>query len=238
MRWLARLDRGRTRTAYFAALLLAALIAFAGSTAVHAQEPDAPKPERSETPKEPAKPEGAVSPENPAKPTKPEAGSTVRRLLYVATPGIRNYLDHGGHGIIVFSIDEGHRFVKRIPFGGKDADGKPLNVKGICASAETGRLWVTTLRHLISIDLLTEKVVWEREYEGGCDRMALSPDGKTIYLPTLEKEHWKVVDALDGREIARVTPDSGAHNTIWGPSGEKVYLAGLRSPLLTISSGA
>lgn len=159
----------------------------------------------------------------------------VSRLLYVATPGIRNYLEYGGHGIIVFAIDDNHRFVKRIPFDGTDEAGNPLNVKGICASAKTGRVWVTTLRHLISIDLASEKVLWQREYEGGCDRMSLSPDGKTMYLPTLEKDHWKVVDALSGDEIARVTPDSGAHNTIWGPSGERVYLAGLRSPILTVT---
>src|SRR5690348_13247428 len=63
-----------------------------------------------------------------------------RRLLYVAEPGIRNYLEYGGHGVLVFDIDHGHRFVRRIPFGGVDAHGKPLNVKGICASAVTQRL--------------------------------------------------------------------------------------------------
>ena len=27
-----------------------------------------------------------------------------RRLLYVAVPGIRNYLERGGHGVLVFDI--------------------------------------------------------------------------------------------------------------------------------------
>ena len=31
-----------------------------------------------------------------------------RRLLYVAEPGIRNYLEYGGHGLLVFDIDHGH----------------------------------------------------------------------------------------------------------------------------------
>src|SRR6476620_764013 len=31
------------------------------------------------------------------------------RLLYVATPGIRNYLEYGGHGLLVFDMDDGHR---------------------------------------------------------------------------------------------------------------------------------
>ncbi|WP_332368065.1 hypothetical protein [Spirosoma telluris] len=38
----------------------------------------------------------------------------VQRLLYVATPGIRNYLGYGGHGIQVFDMDNNHKFVKFI----------------------------------------------------------------------------------------------------------------------------
>jgi len=33
------------------------------------------------------------------------------RFLYVAAPGIRDYLEFGGHGVLVFDIDHGHRFV-------------------------------------------------------------------------------------------------------------------------------
>jgi DNA-binding beta-propeller fold protein YncE len=162
--------------------------------------------------------------------------SNERRLLYVASPGVRNYVEYGGHGVLVFDIDDGHKFQRRIPMGGLDHDGKPLNVKGICANAATQRLYVSTLRDLISIDLATDEQLWEREYEGGCDRMSISPDGSIIYLPTLEKDHWKVVDAHTGDEIARITPDSGAHNTVYGSDGRFVYLAGLRSPLLTVAA--
>ena len=55
----------------------------------------------------------------------------------MAVPGIRNYLEFGGHGLLVFDIDSNHKFVKRIPTRGVDENGKPLNVKGICASAST-----------------------------------------------------------------------------------------------------
>ena len=57
--------------------------------------------------------------------------------LYVATPGIRNQLEWGGHGVLVFDIDHGHKFLRRIPFGGLDEKGVPRNVKGICAHAAT-----------------------------------------------------------------------------------------------------
>ena len=158
-----------------------------------------------------------------------------KRYLYVAVPGIRNYLEFGGHGLLVFDIDNGHKFVKRIRTAGVDEAGKPLNVKGICASAATKRVHISTIKTLTCIDLLTEKVLWEKSYEGGCDRMALSPDGKIIYLPSLEKDHWHVVDALSGDIIKRLDPKSGAHNTLYGPDGKWVYLAGLKSPVLSIA---
>lgn len=158
----------------------------------------------------------------------------VQRYLYVACPGIRNYLEYGGHGLLVFNIDAGHRFVKRIPTAGLDENGKPLNVKGICANASTGRIYISTLKTLQSLDLASGDVVWEKAYDGGCDRMAISPDGQVIYLPSLEKDHWHVVNAITGDILARIEPQPGAHNTVFGQDGTKVYLAGLRSRVLKI----
>jgi DNA-binding beta-propeller fold protein YncE len=163
------------------------------------------------------------------------ANAQERRLLYLVSPGIRNYLEHGGHGILVYDIDNGHKFVKRIPIQGLNEEGKPLNVKGVCANADTNRIYVSTLQHMMCLDLVTEQLLWEHSYEKGCDRMSMSPNGKLIYLPTLEKDHWKVIDAESGQEIARVSPNSGAHNTIYGLGGRFAYLAGLRSPFLTVT---
>src|SRR5438477_10357681 len=101
-----------------------------------------------------------------------------RRLMYVATPGVRNYLEYGGHGLLVYDIDDGHKFVKRIATAGLDKDAKPDNVKGICASAATGRVYVPTIGTLQCLDLATEKSIWEKTYDQGCDRMSITPDGK------------------------------------------------------------
>jgi DNA-binding beta-propeller fold protein YncE len=160
--------------------------------------------------------------------------TATKRYLYVATPGIRNYLEYGGHGLLVFDIDDNYRFVKRIPTAGLDDKGAPINVKGICASLSTNCIYISTLQTLQCIDLVTEKIKWERKYEDGCDRMAISPDGKTIYLPTLEKDFWAVVDAATGDVKQKIITNSGAHNTVFGLNGKEVYLAGLRSPYLTV----
>jgi DNA-binding beta-propeller fold protein YncE len=166
------------------------------------------------------------------------AAAQEHHYLYVATPGIRNYLEYGGHGLVVYDIDAGFTFVKRIPTGGVDEAGKPLNVKGVCVSVPLKRAYVSTLTSLIAVDLVTEKVVWERKYDGGCDRMSISPDGKIIYLPSLESDHWHVVDAAGGDVLAKITPKSGAHNTVYGADGKSVYLAGLKSKMLTVAETA
>ena len=158
----------------------------------------------------------------------------IKRYLYVATPGIRNYLEYGGHGLLVFDIDDNYRFVKRIPTAGVDEKGAPINVKGICASLATQCVYISTIQTVQCIDLVTEKIKWERKYEDGCDRMAISPDGKTIYLPTFEKDFWSVVDAATGEVKQKIVTKSGAHNTVFGLNGKEVYLAGLRSPYLTV----
>lgn len=159
-----------------------------------------------------------------------------RRLLYVAEPGIRNYLEYGGHGLLVFDIDQGHRFVKRIKTAGLNESDQPINVKGVCASVSLKRIYVSTTRTLTAVDLVTEKILWEKPYPGGCDRMAIAPEGKVIYVPSFEGPHWHVVDAASGDVLAKILPKSwGAHNTIYGGDGQHAYLAGLRSPLLTVA---
>jgi len=166
------------------------------------------------------------------------AWAPERHLLYIAEPGIRNYLDYGGIGILVYDIGQSYRFVKRIPTWpltpGQDAE----NVKGVTASAKTGRIYVSTIKRVICLDLVTEKPVWDRDYEGGCDRLAISPDGRVLYIPSLEGPHWHVVDAASGAVVAKIVTNSGAHNTIYGADGRRVYLAGLHSNLLSVADAS
>jgi len=156
-------------------------------------------------------------------------------LLYVASPGIRNYTQYGGVGILVFDIDRGFQFVKRIPTFDVPPGQQPENVKGIAASAETGRIYVTTLHRTMALDALTGKKLWDKAYEGGCDRLAISPDGKVLYVPQLEGNVWHIVDAATGEVLNEIESKSGSHNTICSPDGTRVYLAGLRSPLLLVA---
>ncbi len=166
------------------------------------------------------------------------SGSTgEHHYLYVAEPGIRNYVEYGGVGVLVFDIDNGYKFVKRIPTWETPAGKEPENVKGIAASAVTGRLYVTTFNRMAAFDISTGRKIWDRAYEAGCDRMAISPDGKILYVPSFEGPHWAVVDAFTGDVITKIVTKSGSHNTIYSRDGSRVYMAGLRSTYLSVADG-
>jgi len=164
-----------------------------------------------------------------------DAAGLTGHYLYVATPGIRDYLGYGGHGLLVFDIDNHHQFVKRIPTKGFHRDGRPANVKGIAVSQQLNSVFISTIYSLQRIDLATEELMWERRYEGGCDRMSISPDGQTMYLPSLEKDFWNVVNCEDGDIIAKIKVHSRAHNTIYGSSGKRAYMADIGSPELHVA---
>src|ERR1700757_2059485 len=66
------------------------------------------------------------------------------RYLFVAVPGIRDYMGYGGHGLLVFDMDHNHRFVKRIATKGFHPDGKPSNVKGIAVSLPLNSIYIST----------------------------------------------------------------------------------------------
>jgi DNA-binding beta-propeller fold protein YncE len=157
-----------------------------------------------------------------------------RHYLYVAEPGIRNYEEYGGVGVLVYDMDRGYAFVRRFASQEVAPGAAPENVKGIVANAATGRLYVTTHVRVMAFDLATDRKLWDRAIDGGCDRLAISPDGKTLYVPSFEGPHWTVLDAATGGTQARIVTDSGAHNTLYGPDGHRVYLAGLKSPLLAV----
>src|SRR5437899_12586054 len=90
------------------------------------------------------------------------ASAAEQHLLYVANPGTRNYVEYGGVGITVFDIDNGYKFVRRIPTWAVPEGKKPENVKGIAASAKTGRVYVTSLNRMIAVDAISGKKIWDK----------------------------------------------------------------------------
>lgn len=165
---------------------------------------------------------------------KEKAAAGEEHRLYVVTPGIRNYLEVGGAGVLVFDMDHDYKLIKRIETPAS-LEEKPDNIKGVCACAATKKLYFTTTKKLYCLDLATEKTLWEKALPGGTDRMSMTPDGKVLYVPSFEGPHWNAVDAASGDVLATVETNSGAHNTVCGRDGKRMYLAGLKSPILRVA---
>jgi DNA-binding beta-propeller fold protein YncE len=161
-----------------------------------------------------------------------------QRFLYAALPGVGggNNLKYGGAGILVFDIDHGHKFVKRVPLqgeppppadatsSGRGGRGGQESIKGIAAHAQTARLYVSTSRRVAAYDLLTDKLVWEQTYDGrGTDRIALSPDGTTLYAPELGAPKWIVAGAATGAVLTSIDKPGRPHNTQFSDDGTRVY---------------
>jgi DNA-binding beta-propeller fold protein YncE len=85
---------------------------------------------------------------------------------------------------------------------------------------------------------MTDNTVWEIEPPNGTDRMSITPDGKTIYVPSFEKDTWNVIDAASGKWITEIVTKSGAHNTVVSRDGSRMYLGGLKSPILFVADTA
>lgn len=99
---------------------------------------------------------------------------------------------------------------------------------------------------LLKYDLLNNTVVWTKDYPTGIDSMAISPDGKKLYMPIgeltvdgiirrvvrrlfgdlagLEEDHWTVIDTTTGHVIGGIAGGPGPHNTVMSLDGARVYL--------------
>ena len=159
-----------------------------------------------------------------------------QHLLYVAVPGIRNDVSYGGEGILVFDIDHGHKWLKRISTHSAERR-QPEAIKGICANAETRRLYFSEPNRLVCLDLVTEGIVWSRSYDSGCDRMSMTPDGKRLYLPSGDwtaSDYWYLIDGKSGGAITKIHHKAGSHNTVCSLDGSRVHLASLKCNELAV----
>ncbi len=100
----------------------------------------------------------------------------LERILYVA--------EHSG--VLLYDIDNGHQFLRRIKLS------KTSAYKGICASPAYNRLYLSSNEgnRLVCVDLKKEEMLWRYEYGKYPDSMAITPDGRRIYLPCREEKDW------------------------------------------------
>src|SRR5262249_24616131 len=119
--------------------------------------------------------------------------------------------------------------------------------RGAVASPATGMLYISYggdggtngNGSLLKYDLLHNTLVWQQSYPFGIDSMAITPDGKTIYMPDGEfsgNGTWYVLDAGTGSVIGSISAGTGPHNTVVGLNGAHAYLGGRFYNYLDIAS--
>ena len=64
------------------------------------------------------------------------------------------------------------------------------DVKGVAASAATGKLYVAyrtlSAGMIYCLDLRTDAVLWNKAIDPDVDRLSINPDGRLLYVPTFE----------------------------------------------------
>jgi hypothetical protein len=140
-----------------------------------------------------------------------DAAEEGRRLLYAVNQAAR---ERGS--IAVYDIDAGHRRVKTIL-----TVPNVQNVRGVAASAVTGRLYVAyadgaNTGMIYCLNLHDDTVLWNKPVSPGVDRLAVKPDGTLLYVPTGEDrtaDHINIVDAATGDVVRKVVFSNRSHDT-------------------------
>jgi hypothetical protein len=150
-------------------------------------------------------------------------------LALVSTPSLasRNlYAVNQASGdrgsISVYEIDAQHRLVKTIKTVPNVGD-----VRGVAASAATGKLYVAYMDGsgngmIYCLDLHDDSILWNRAISPGVDRLAISPDGRILYVPTWEggsADYINVVDASSGDIVRQVHFSNRSHDAQYPVSG-------------------
>ncbi len=149
----------------------------------------------------------------------------VKRYLYLSMPDGAQKEGRSNPGILVFDIDNGHKFVRRI-----DMPVFEEGLRGFAGNLAMHSVYYSSTNHRLGrFDIESEKTIWEQVYDAGCDRSSVTLDGKKIYVPTGwwykgDDSGLLVVNGETGDIIKRIKVGPAAHNSIVNLSGTKLYL--------------
>ncbi len=150
-------------------------------------------------------------------PSSTGVSSTIRHYEYVFPDGGMDVYDLEHHFALVQHV--------RLP---TSAGGR-----GVAVSLPTHMLYLAygsdsgSGGSQLAYDLVTGNIVWTQHYNHGIDSMAITPDGKTIYMPAGENSGmnlWYVEDAATGNDQTTIQTDRDPHDTVVSVNGSHVYM--------------
>ena len=74
------------------------------------------------------------------------------------------------------------------------------------------------------ISTATNKIIWWGSIPGTPQHLAVSPDGKRLYVPSLSMNHIYVIDTATGRTIDTIPSIIGNHGTELSKDGKRLYI--------------
>lgn len=157
-----------------------------------------------------------------------DAGQYRNAPRGIANGGARRYIyaAFNDGSVHVYDIDDGHREIQSFSTTGGVSD-----VRGVCASAETGRFYIGHQTgnggYVIAVDLYSNTVLWNNRYEPNVDRLSCTPDGQKLYIPCNESftdDCLIVADAATGDELTRIHVSPRPHDCLNSLSGDRVYI--------------
>ena len=172
-----------------------------------------------------------------------DSGRLVPAQLTARSSATRHFeYVFAGAGVQIYDIDHRNAYVGQIPFPN-------LPIRGLVADPATGTLYVAYggsggsvgTGSMLAYNLVSERTLWRRNYQTGVDNIAITPNGRTIYMAVGEASNsssWEIVDASNGGIMGSIQGGSGPHETIMGPDGKYVYLGGVNTPYLDVASTA
>jgi hypothetical protein len=177
----------------------------------------------------------------PAPPFAPTAVHAQARVVFGRRPGTGRYEYLVLDGRIDVYREGSAKLVQRISIASMKT-----GVRGLGVDTRHHLLYISFggdggahgAGSLLKYDLLRDRIVWEKRYPIGIDSFALTPDGRTIFMPGGEAEaapFWYVLRASDGRAVARIDGGAYAHNTIVSLDGRRVYMGPRGDEFLTVA---
>jgi hypothetical protein len=140
-------------------------------------------------------------------------------------------LDHGFRLVAHWHVEEAHA------------------LRGVAVSPSTQRLYFSVGGNggssgkgsIVAYDIVRHRALWVRHFPTGTDSLAITPNGRTLFVPEGERSFgdvWYVVDASNGNVLRKIHAGPGPHNTIVAPDGRRVYLGPRNSRWLYVASTA
>jgi len=153
------------------------------------------------------------------------------------TAAARLYVLNRGPVVSIYDIDTiNFPLIKRITLGTSTEE-----IRGVVASKVDDMMYVSygctapdaCTPFLMKFNLITEQIVWNKVITQGIDSPSISPDGRTLYMPTGEGDYthsrWLVIDTVTGNVTGSIdSREDAPHNTIVNAAGTHVYMGSTR----------